>query len=93
MALQNGIGQIQQYYANEFKRDQFNRMMDLYWAEHRAKYGDKKNTKIEGIPYIPAPRPQETPKTIIPGWGGWGSYITPSQQWAEDTLKKWGINR
>lgn len=41
MAVQNGLGQVQQYYANEFKRDQFNRMMDLYWAEHKAKYGDK----------------------------------------------------
>ena len=41
MAIQNGLGQVQQYYANEFKRDQFNRMMDLYWAEHKAKYGDK----------------------------------------------------
>lgn len=38
MAIQNGLGQVQQYYANEFKRDQFNRMMDLYWAEHNAKY-------------------------------------------------------
>lgn len=36
MAIQNGLGQIQQYYANEFKRNQFNRMMDLYWAEHNA---------------------------------------------------------
>jgi hypothetical protein len=38
MAVQNGLGQIQQYYANEFKRNQFNRMMELYWAEHNANH-------------------------------------------------------
>ena len=47
MVVQNGLGQIQQYYANEFKRNQFNRMMDLYWADMKAKhpelYGDKKS--------------------------------------------------
>ena len=38
MAIQNGLGQVQQYYANEFKRNQFNRMMELYWAEQNANH-------------------------------------------------------
>lgn len=36
MGLQNILSQTQQYYANEFKRNQFERMMDLYWAENNA---------------------------------------------------------
>lgn len=44
MAIQNGLGQVQQYYANEFKRNQFNRMMELYWAEQNAKYPQKTST-------------------------------------------------
>lgn len=38
MGMQNMLGQMQQYYANEFKRRQFEKMMDLYWAEQNAKY-------------------------------------------------------
>ena len=38
MGLQNTLGQMQQYYANEFKRRQFERMMDLYWSEQMGKY-------------------------------------------------------
>lgn len=29
-AMQNGLAQIQQYFANQYKYDQFNKMMDLY---------------------------------------------------------------
>jgi hypothetical protein len=45
MGIQNTLGAIQQYYANEFKRNQFDRTMALYWAEHEAKY-PKKNTDM-----------------------------------------------
>ena len=52
MGMQNILGQVQQYYSNEFKRNQFNRMMDLYWAEQDAKHPKyniddvKKNVKF-----------------------------------------------
>ena len=44
MGMQNILGQVQQYYSNEFKRNQFNRMMELYEQEQRNKYGWPKQT-------------------------------------------------
>lgn len=46
MGIQNTLGAIQQYYANEFKRNQFDRTMALYWAEHEAKYGGKNTDMV-----------------------------------------------
>lgn len=73
MGLQNTLGQIQQYYANEFKRRQFDRTMDLYWAEQKAKYpevyGDKKTTTTAGAftPKNDIFTPKSLQSSILPG--------------------------
>lgn len=73
MGLQNTLGQIQQYYANEFKRRQFDRTMDLYWAEMRAKhpelYGDKKSVTASGTftPKNDFFTPKSLQGSILPG--------------------------
>lgn len=71
MAVQNGLGQIQQYYANEFKRNQFNRMMELYWAEHNANHPNKNTTStVPTTKFVPKNEiftPKSLQGSILPG--------------------------
>ena len=51
IGMQNILSNIQSYYANEFKRDQFNRMMELYWAEQEAKNGGNTTEQLNIMPF------------------------------------------
>lgn len=64
MSLFNTMNAIQQFYANEFKRHQFNRAMNLYEQEQRDNAADRK-AKANNIKNIYVPKLQSFYKNAI----------------------------
>lgn len=59
MGMQNMLGQMQQYYFNQFKNRQWEEMMRLYKAEQDAKYG---GDATEVLNIMPSPGLKMKPK-------------------------------
>lgn len=66
IGMQNVLSNIQSYYANEFKRDQFNRMMELYWAENGGKPKKYSLKDVKTAVAFTPPTIEEFNRTVAP---------------------------
>lgn len=85
MGIYNFLNQLQSFYANEFKRRQFNDTMDLYRQNlqlDRDKFNrDLKNyNDIVGVPGMPTPR-LYTPSMPLTTGKRLSSNLTPTSLW------------
>lgn len=87
IGMQNVLSNIQSYYANEFKRDQFNRMMDLYWQEIGGK--PLSNKEIKNKVRFTAPSIRDFMATTVPKVKPKTVPLNPWLRMTPDELRKY----